>query len=70
MINLTGIDAELKRGPVILVYILQGNACDAMKVCFVIKAHGTNIRNDKQLGKLAHVRTEFGRKDYFHLAGK
>ena len=49
---------------------LQGNVCDAMKDYFVINAHGKNTRNDQHLVKLPQVKTEFGRKGFYYLAGK
>ena len=49
---------------------LHGNACDAMNDYFVIKAHGKNTRNDQHVVKLPQVKTEFGRKGFYYLAGK
>ena len=59
-----------KRSCNLVLDTLQGNVCGAMKDYFVINAHGKNTRNDKHLVKLPQVKTEFGRKACYHLAGK
>ena len=49
---------------------LQDNVCDAMKDFIVTNAHGRNTRNDQHLVKIPQVKTEFGRKGFYYLAGK
>ena len=65
------IEAGVKKRSCNLVFdTLQGNVCDAMTDYFVINAHGKNTRNDQHLVKLPQVKTEFGRKGFYYLAGK
>ena len=49
---------------------IQGNVSDAMEDYFVIKNYGKNTRNDQHLVKLPQVKTKFGRKGSYYLAGK
>ena len=41
-----------------------------MKDYLVINAHGKNTRNVQPLVKIPQVKTEFGRKGFYYLAGK
>ena len=38
--------------------------------CFVINAHRRNTRNVQHLIKIPQVKTEFGCKGFYYLAGK
>ena len=70
-LRVPSIEAGVKKRSCNLVFdTLQGNVCDAMKNYFVIKAHGKNTRNDQHLVNLPQVKTEFGRKGFYYLAGK
>ena len=70
-LRVPSIEAGVKKRSCILVFdTLQGNVCDAMKDYFVRNAHGKNTRNDQHLVKLPQVKTEFGRKSFYYLAGK
>ena len=70
-LRVPSIEAGVKKRSCNLVFdTLQGNVCDAMKIYFVIKARGKNTRNDQHIVKLPQVKTEFGRKSFYYLAGK
>ena len=70
-LRVPSIEADVKKRSCNLVFdTLQGNVCDAMKDYFVINAHGKNTRNDQHLVKLPQVKTEFGRKGFYYLAGR
>ncbi len=70
-LRLPSIKAGVKKRVCILVFdTLQGNVCDAMKDYFIKNAHEKNTRNNQHLVKLPKVKTEFGRKGFYYLAGK
>ena len=70
-LRVPSIEAGVKKRSCNLVFdILQGNVCDAMKDYLVINAHGKNTRNVQHLVKIPQVKTEFGRKGFYYLAGK